>query len=144
MLIMNLVKKLSIFISGLVTYLSAPIVAFATDINNSLNPCANTSGISKTVCALGQNPANTIRNIVVFFVMLAVVISLLFLLYGGLKWITSSGDKTKVEEARNHIISALIGLIVVILAVFLLSVVLAAFGIDFNNLKIPVITESNN
>lgn len=147
MLIIKLVKKLFISISSLFTYPFLALPAFAADLV-SINPCNKdatvgpvVTGIAKTVCDLGGgNIANTISNIIVFFVMLAVIIALVYLLYGGIKWITSGGEKTKVEESRNHIIAAIIGLIVVVLAVFILSVVLAAFGIDFKALKIPVIT----
>lgn len=139
--IINSVKKLFTSISGLFAYLSLPLVAFAQSPSPvSIDPCTNASGISKTLCDLsGNNIGNTIKNIVVFFVMLAFVIALIYLLYGGIKWITSKGDKTEVEAARNHIIAALIGLILVILAVFLVSVVLAIFGISFSDLKLPVI-----
>ena len=71
--------------------------------------------------------------------MLAVVIALLYLLYGGIKWITSRGEKDQVEAARNHIMAAIVGLIVVFLAIFILSIVLAAFGVKFDALKIPSI-----
>jgi threonine/homoserine/homoserine lactone efflux protein len=72
--------------------------------------------------------------------VLAVVIALLYLLYGGIKWITSRGEKTEVEAARNHIIAAIIGLIVVFLAVFIVTIVLSAFGIGLGDLTIPKIT----
>lgn len=65
----------------------------------------------------------------------------MYLIYGGVKWITSKGEKTEVEAARNHIIAAIVGLIVVVLAVFIVSIVLAAFGIKFNQLTIPNITQ---
>lgn len=145
MLIINSVKKLFVSIFGLFTYLSLPLLAFAVADPNNVDPCTGSAstGIAKITCDLALNPATTIRNIIIFFVILAVVIALLYLLYGGIKWITSGGEKTKVEESRNHIIAALIGLIVVVLAVFLLTVVLSAFGIKFTDLKIPIITGTN-
>lgn len=135
----KLLVSISSSFSSLFVYLFSTLPAYATE-GTSIDPCTGASGINKTLCDLaGGNIGNTIRNIVVFFVMLAVIFALMYLLYGGVKWITSKGEKTEVEAARNHIIAALIGLIVVFLAVFILSVVLAAFGIDFNELKIPVI-----
>lgn len=141
MIIIKLVKKLLVSASGLFTYLSSPLVAFAQSISPvSIDPCTGANGTADIICKLGgNNIANTIRNIIVFFVMLAVIIALVYLLYGGIKWITSGGEKEKVEESRRHIIAALIGLIVVVLAVFLLSVILAAFGISFSSLQIPII-----
>lgn len=135
MLIMNLVKKLFALASGLFTYLTLPVFAYAATV---VDPCTNSTGFVKTLCNLGgNNIGQTIRNIVVFMIIIAVLVALIYLLYGGIKWITSRGEKTEVEAARNHIMAAVIGLIVVFLAVFILSVVLAAFGIDFADLIIP-------
>lgn len=142
LLIINSVKKLFVSVSGLFTYLTLPVFNFVYAQEAIVDPCAGSKDIAKTLCALGgANIGRTIRNIVVFFVILAVVIALLYLLYGGVKWITSRGEKTEVEGARNHIIAAIIGLIVVFLAVFILSIVLSAFGISFSDLKIPIITQ---
>lgn len=132
-------KKLFVSVSSLLAYLSLPIAAFAA----TADPCRDANGnlvtgIAGTLCGLGgNNIGQTIRNIVIFFIIIAVVIALMYLLYGGVKWITSKGEKTEVEAARNHIMAALLGLIVVFLAVFLLSIVLSAFGINFNQLIIP-------
>ncbi|MBI2442551.1 MAG: hypothetical protein HYV40_01425 [Candidatus Levybacteria bacterium] len=59
----------------------------------------------------------------VFFVI-AVIISLGFLVYGGIKWITSGGDKGNVEGARNTIIAAIVGLVLVFLSYVILNFVL--------------------
>lgn len=110
-------------------------------MNTNINPCGNLSSgtIANILCSLGNNIGGTIQGVVVFFIILAVVIALLYLLYGGVKWITSRGEKAEVESARNHIMAAIIGLIVVILAVFILTIVLTAFGINMSALKIPTI-----
>ena len=141
MLIINLVKKLFFFIQGLFTY---PFLALPAFAQASVNPCDKPEGIAITLCKLGgdkgANVAQTIQNIVIFFIVLAVLIALLWLLYGGIKWITSRGEKTEVEAARAHIIAAIIGLIVVFLAIFIVTIILSAFGLGLGDLKIPVIT----
>ncbi len=138
MFIIRLVKKVFVSISSLFTYLFLALPAFA---QTSVDFCTSATGFAATLCTLGgDNLAITIRNIVGFFVILAVVIALLYLLYGGIKWITSRGEKDQVEAARNHIMAAIIGLVVVFLAIFILSIVLAAFGIKFDKLIIPNIT----
>jgi hypothetical protein len=101
--------------------------------------CAGASGISLMLCNLGANAGQTLRNIVLFLVVIAVVVALVYLLYGGIKWITSKGEKTEVEAARNHIMAAVMGLIVVFLAIFILTIILTAFGISWSQLTIPTI-----
>lgn len=47
---------------------------------------------------------------------LATIAVLFFLIWGGMDWLTSGGDKGKTESARNKITAAIIGLIIVISA----------------------------
>src|ERR1700750_2980295 len=49
-------------------------------------------------------------------IVIGIVLSLIFLLYGGIRWILSGGDKGKVDAARSTIVAAIVGLIIVILA----------------------------
>lgn len=49
-----------------------------------------------------------------FFFVLAGISALLYLLWGSLDWITSGGEKEKVEKARGKIMNALIGVIVIV------------------------------
>ena len=53
---------------------------------------------------------------------------------------TSGGDKAKVESARNHIIAALIGLVIAFLAFFILSLALSIFGLSLNKISLPKIS----
>jgi uncharacterized membrane protein len=142
MFILNKVKKLFYIILGLIAY---PLVALPAFADYGIDPCSSQDNnpISKVLCAInGQNSGIVIRNIVVFIIVLAVVVALLYLLYGGIKWITSKGEKSEVEAARNHITAAITGLIVVFLAIFIVSVVLALFGISFTNLNLPTLTSN--
>lgn len=78
------------------------------------------------------------RVITIAFV-LAVIIALAFLVYGGIKWILSGGDKTAVESARNTIVASIVGLVIVFLSYFILSVVLGFFGLNLSNLVLPTV-----
>lgn len=62
----------------------------------------------------------TITN-VVFYVGIALV--LIFLIVGGIRYITSGGDKTGTEAARGMITSAVIGFIVVLGAFALKTII---------------------
>ncbi|OGH47795.1 MAG: hypothetical protein A3A51_03750 [Candidatus Levybacteria bacterium RIFCSPLOWO2_01_FULL_39_10] len=129
-------KKLSALGLSASLYLTAAVPAFAAGggISGTICPSEpNASGVMNfnPLCdlMLGNNVVGNILN-VVFIV--AVIIALAFLIYGGIKWVTSGGDKTKVEGARNTIVAALIGLVLVFLAYFILQIVFALFGLDFN------------
>ena len=45
--------------------------------------------------------------------IMAVVVAFIFLLIGGIKWITSAGDKEKLASAQKTIIGAIIGLTII-------------------------------
>lgn len=58
-----------------------------------------------------------------------------YLIYGGVEWILSGGDKGKTEAARNKITAALVGMAIVASAYALMNVVAYFFGIDVFNLQ---------
>ncbi|OGK29479.1 hypothetical protein A3D06_00025 [Candidatus Roizmanbacteria bacterium RIFCSPHIGHO2_02_FULL_40_9] len=52
--------------------------------------------------------------LVKFFFVIAGLAALFFLLWGALSWVTSGGDKDNVAAARGKIVSALVGVLVII------------------------------
>ena len=58
------------------------------------------------------------------------IISVIMLIWGGLRYILSGGDSKKVTDAKNTILYAIIGLIISILAFAIVNFVLNAIGID--------------
>ncbi len=83
----------------------------------------------------------TVPSIVSGLIKLSlVVVALVFfamLIMGGIRWITSRGDKTEVENARNQITHALIGLAIVFVAWAILQLINTLFGINILQLEIP-------
>jgi len=61
--------------------------------------------------------------------IIGIIMSLFYLIYGGIFWLQSGGDKTKLDKARRTIIYAVVGLIVMSLALLIVNVILAALGI---------------
>jgi hypothetical protein len=57
-----------------------------------------------------------------FVMVIAAIMLLIYLVWGGIEWITSGGDKAKTESARNKITQGIIGMIV-------LGSTLAVFGL---------------
>lgn len=68
------------------------------------------------------------------------VISVIMLVYGGLRYILSGGDSKKITDAKNTILYAIIGLIIAILAYAIVNFVLNTIGVQ-NNTPIEQNTE---
>lgn len=61
--------------------------------------------------------------------IIAILLALLFLLWGGIDWIMSEGDKNKVHSAREKIVYSIVGLVVVLLSFFIVSLVSGVLGV---------------
>jgi hypothetical protein len=82
-----------------------------------------TSGAEKTDpegASSGQDASETVNNMITtvinIFSLVVGVISVIMIIIGGLKYITSGGDSGNVSGAKNTILYAIIGLVVVALA----------------------------
>lgn len=54
-----------------------------------------------------------ISAVVGTLLIVAALIAFLYLILGGIQWITSGGDKSAMETARNKITHAIVGLVIV-------------------------------
>lgn len=57
----------------------------------------------------------------------------IFFTLGGLKWLTSGGDKAKVSEAQTQMTEGVIGLVAIVAGLFITGIVGAVLGIDILN-----------
>lgn len=132
----SLMKKVTGIITGAITTLTVALPAFAQNTNVKVCP----EGTFAALCGIKAGDFSTyIGRVFSLLLALAVLIAVFFLIWGGVKWILSGGDKGGVEAARNTIIAAIIGLVVTFLAFFIISVVGQFFGIDLLNFSIPTI-----
>lgn len=111
---------------------AVPAVSYAAvNIQDKLCDSANSltvdgSGTCATSTADGTTKINNIiETIVNIFSVLVGVVAVVMIIWGGLRYITSGGDSAKITSAKNTIIYALIGLVVVALAQFIVKFVLA-------------------
>lgn len=75
-----------------------------------------------------------INGLLSFVMVIAALLVFMYLIWGGIEWITSGGDKGKTESARNKITSAIIGLIVVAASYAVLTLALNFLGFtDLND-----------
>ena len=118
---MTKLKKIALSVGGAVTALQISALSAYAQINKV--PINVGSGYF--------NDMGTFINSLLKIVMIiAALLVFLYLIWGGIEWITSGGDKTKTEGARNKITSAIIGLIVLAASYAILVLALKFIGIE--------------
>ncbi|MBI2617636.1 hypothetical protein HYW55_05885 [Candidatus Gottesmanbacteria bacterium] len=97
-------KKLFATLTGFTSVLLASSPAFAQDTTITISRPANLN-----ITEFGK----LIGAIIGAALVLATLAAFFFLLWGGIQWITSGGDKAGVESAQHRIQAALLGLLIV-------------------------------
>lgn len=114
--------------------LMAPVaVNAAADVQGNLCSGANlTVNAPPEACAEGGAADTTINNLltdVINIVSLVVgVVAVIMIIIGGLKYILSGGDSGNVTSAKNTVLFAIVGLVIVALAQFIVRFVIARVG----------------
>lgn len=137
-------KKITALSLSAATYLSLAVPAFAAPVQTPINPCPvlhNQGGLDfRFLCDLAPT-SGIMGAIIALLFVIALIVAFAFLIFGGIKWIVSGGDKAKVEAARGTIVAALVGLVLVFLAFFIINFLVTAFGLgSIQNLRIPDLT----
>lgn len=100
----------------------------ASTINQGL--CQGTSlDTTTTDCSAQASTAQSkindlLTQVINIFSVIVGIIAVFMIIFGGLKYITSGGDSGNVSGAKNTIIYALVGLVIVALAQFIVHFVL--------------------
>jgi len=92
-------------------------------------PGGQTITTSKSIPCGGLTvTSKAIGSAITLMLIVAVVLSLIYIILGGMQWIQSGGDKQKLAKARSHITYAIIGLIVAFVSFLIVNVI----GFFFN------------
>lgn len=81
--------------------------------------------------------SSIISAVVIIILIIAALVFFFMLVWGGIRYITSGGDKGQTEAARGQITAALIGLVIVFAAWAIINLVNIFFGINILSLEIP-------
>ena len=113
-------KTLAQAFLGLAIVMSANIIMGAIRIalvgsSGNIGNCVTEGGCIK--------PNEMVTSLINWFIAIAGIVSAIFLVYGGITYITSSGDPGKVKKAKDMIMYSLIGLAIVALATVITSFV---------------------
>jgi len=102
-------------------------------VGNLFIPTEAVAGFSIT--SLGE----FIGAIMQLLFILAGVLVFVYLVWGGIQWLTSGGDSGSTQAARDRITAALVGLAIISISYALVILIQAFFGITIigDNLVLP-------
>jgi len=84
-------------------------------------------------------PGSVVGGLIRLVLMFAAIIFFFMFVMGGIKWIMSEGDKTKLDTARQQITNALIGLAIIFVAWAIIVLLNQLFGIELMSLDLPTL-----
>lgn len=130
-----MIKKLKNIITSftLLGLFVVPLAVPATvsaqiDDCDGIQACLDTGAEKTDETSGGQNASeriNTIiKTVINLFSLIVGVVSVVMIIIGGLKYITSGGDSGNITSAKNTILYAIVGLIVVAFAQLIVRFVL--------------------
>jgi hypothetical protein len=114
----DLMKVGEVLLVGVV--MALPFVALAA---GSVLPAGGCNQLNGMNCASVISVGGIIIIVLNWFLGIAGLIAVLFLVWGGFKMIVSNGNEETFKEGRTTVINALIGLAVVILAYVVVTIV---------------------
>jgi uncharacterized membrane protein len=88
----------------------------------------NASGDCQSPAKAETDASATIKKLLNLFSAAVGVIAVIMLIIGGFRYITSAGDEAGAKSARNTIIYAIVGLVIVALAQFIVKFVITNTG----------------
>lgn len=119
---MKKVSSVIAIVAAAFSYFSLSSFAYAQSI------CPPKGSQFENLCDLKLDKSgDLVGRIVTILLIVAVILSLIFLIWGAIRWITSGGDKGKLDGARQAILAAIVGLILAFLAYAILNIVLLIF-----------------
>lgn len=106
--------------------------------------CSN-SGDTVICCSTANECPATIpdldvifKNVVGVILALAGLVLFIMLIIGGFRFITSNGDPKAVDSAKKTLTSAIVGLIVLLFAYVILTVISKLTGVDITSFSVTL------
>lgn len=83
-----------------------------------------------------------LSNFIVLLFSIAIIVLVFMLVWAALEWLTSGGDKEKIEAARKRILNAIIGIILFAVAFAIIRILGVFTGFTFFKENIKVLRDS--
>lgn len=134
---MNRIKRILFTLAasiGVLIPAGVPMLAVAqTDVNIQQGLCSGASFEPNANCTQSKAEAGSslqtyITTAINVFSIVVGIIAVVMIIVGGVKYITSGGDSGNVTGAKNTILYAIIGLVVVALSQVIVQFVIGSFA----------------
>jgi predicted permease len=98
-------------------------------IGQGIDGATGNSSSGSACSSVSDNGAGSLtavaKKVVNIFSIIVGIVAVIFIIYGGFRYITSGGDSGSVGNAKNTLIYALVGLVIVALAQLIVHYVLS-------------------
>jgi uncharacterized sodium:solute symporter family permease YidK len=84
------------------------------------NAVSDNNGCNTT----GPNITSIVKTVINILSVLVGVVAVIMIIIGGLKYVTSNGDSNAISSAKNTILYAIVGLVIVAMSQFIVQFVL--------------------
>lgn len=127
-------KLIGIIVSSVMvlTAVFVPAVVHAQANDSKTAVCQGAGAVNNS---LGCNPADgspdanaTLKKGINLFSAILGILSVIMMMVGGIKYITSQGDAAQVNSAKNTVLYSGVGIVIVALAQIIVKFVLDRFG----------------
>lgn len=99
--------------------------SISNGVNNSLPDNNGAKGVDCSATGVDDSSVtNLARRIITTFSIIVGAASVIMIIYGGFRYITSGGESGRVGAAKNSLLYAIVGLVIVALAQLIIHFVL--------------------
>ena len=124
-------RRITTLAASAIAFLSLARSAFAQIPSNPNISGFETSGIPFL------NLGRLLSNILALLFFFAALMAFLFILIGGIQWISAGGDKVAAASARDRITAAVVGLLIVVAAFAITLILSTVLGINLFEFNFP-------
>lgn len=119
-------RKIQIFVAIMASFfvIATPAIAMAQANKDAVCDGVKLTGGDCGSTTTGSSVDDIVKNAINIFSILIGVVSVIMIMVGGFKYVTSQGDSGAVGSAKNTILYAIIGLVIAAFAQIIVQFVL--------------------
>lgn len=105
-----------VFGVSLMPALASPVMAQSNNLQTGVCNGVKATGVNDCSDTNGTDLKGLVKNILNILSWIIGVVSVVMIIIGGFRYIISSGDSGQIQSAKNTILYAVVGLVIVIFA----------------------------